>query len=112
MDDMPMGGHGGPELMIQQMAMKALQIAQILPYVVLPVGFLAFSYLMISIDRRREGSLSKEDTQVGLKLVLFGLALAGISVATDGVEGLLAYVLGGFKGGAGPIKVAPGGTTP
>jgi hypothetical protein len=106
MDDMPMGGRGGPELMIQQIAMKGLQLAQILPYIVLPVLFLVFSYAMITIDRRREGSTNKDDTQVGLKLVLFGLALAGISVASDGIEGLLGYVLGGFKGGAGPIKLA------
>ncbi|HTJ42165.1 MAG TPA: hypothetical protein VL463_08715 [Kofleriaceae bacterium] len=72
----------------------------------LAVGFVVFAYLVVTIDRRRDNSPSKEDTQVGVKLVLYGLTLAGIQIAAGGLDGLLGYVLGGFKGGAGPIKGA------
>ncbi len=95
MDDMPGMGRGMGELLQLLPSIEALSLAG---------GFVIFAYLVITLDRRRETSPSKDDTQVGIKLVLYGLALAGILIAATGVEGLLAYVLGGFKGGAGPIK--------
>jgi len=97
MDDMPGMGRGMGELLQLLPSIEALALAG---------GFVVFAYLVITLDRRRETSPSKDDTQVGIKLVLYGLALAGILIAATGVEGLLSYVLGGFKGGAGPIKGA------
>src|SRR5258706_15215584 len=66
--------------------------------------FVGASYFMITLDRGRANSTSKDDTQVGLKLVLFGLILAGIQVAAGGATGLLAFMLGGFKGGSPPAR--------
>lgn len=70
------------------------------------VLFVAAAYLIITLDRQRENSPSKDDTQVGIKLVLWGLTIAGIGLATSGLTGLLAHALGGFKGGGGPLKLA------
>jgi hypothetical protein len=72
----------------------------------LPAVFVGVGYLFLTIDRQRATSPSKDDTQAGLKLVLFTLLLAGIGIAAGGLQGLLGYALGGFKGGSGPIKVA------
>ena len=68
--------------------------------------FVGVAYFIITLDRQRANSLSKDDTQVGLKLVLFGLILAGISLAAQGVIGFLAFVFSGAKGGSGPIRAA------
>lgn len=68
--------------------------------------FVAAAYLIITLDRGRENSPSKDDTQVGIKLVLWGLTIAGIGLASGGLTGFLAHALGGFKGGGGPIKIA------
>src|SRR5262245_54228262 len=101
MDDF--GGGGGN--------MVALMIAQVLSKASIAVAFtgpsfVLFAYLAIVLDRRRENSPSKDDNQVGVKLAIFGLALTGLGLATMGVTSLLAYILGGFKGGAAPIKGA------
>ncbi len=98
MDDM--GGMG------RGMAGALEQWLPALQSLALTVPFVAFAYLIIVLDRRRDGSPSKDDTQVGIKLVLYALTLVGIQIAAGGVTELLAYVLGGFKGGAGPIKAA------
>lgn len=68
--------------------------------------FVAASYFLITLDRQRATSTSKDDTQVGIKLVLFGLMLAGVQIAAGGVDTLLSYLLGGAKGDSGPMKVA------
>jgi len=70
------------------------------------IGFVAAAYLFVTIDRHRADSPSKDDKQVGLKLVLFGLVLAGVHYAAGGVTGVLAYILGGAKGGSGPMRAA------
>ena len=67
-------------------------------------AFVVLGYLAIVLDRRRDGSPSQGDRQVGLKLVVFGLGLAGLAFAATGAFTLLAYVLSGFKGGTEPIK--------
>src|SRR5678810_768290 len=97
MDDMPRGGGLGmlPQLLMMLPMIEAMALA---------VGFIVFAYLVITLDRRRDSSPSKDDTQAGIKIVLYGLTLAGITIATAGVQELLGFVLGGFKGGAGPIK--------
>ena len=61
---------------------------------------------LLTLDRQRGNSVSKDDTQAGLKIVLFGIVLAGVVMAAGGAQSLLAYVFAGFKGGSGPIKVA------
>ena len=68
--------------------------------------FVGAAYFIITLDRQRATSPSKDDTQVGLKLVLYGLILAGISLAAQGAIGFLAYVFSGAKGGSGPIRMA------
>ena len=68
--------------------------------------FVAAAYFVATIDRTRASALSKDDTQLGIKLVLFGLMLSGIVVASMGTTDLLAFVLGGFKGGSGPVRHA------
>jgi hypothetical protein len=67
-------------------------------------AFVVLGYLAVLLDRRRDGSPSQGDRQVGLKLVVFGLGLAGLAFAATGAYILLAYVLSGFKGGTEPIK--------
>ncbi len=69
-------------------------------------GFVVFGYFMITLDRARASSPSKDDTQVGIKLVLHGLILMGVMMAVGGVTEIAAYVFSGFKGGSGPIKHA------
>jgi hypothetical protein len=70
------------------------------------IVFVGAGYFFISLDRQRATSPSKDDTQVGLKLVLYGLVLAGISIAAGGVTTLLSFIFGGFKGGSLPIRQA------
>jgi hypothetical protein len=72
----------------------------------LGIGYAFLALVIITIDRLRASGTSKDDTQVELKILLYGLVLTGVLMAAGGLEFLLAYVLGGFKGGATPIKVA------
>ena len=80
--------------------------AQAVISAVLPAVFVGFAYFVLTLDRQRANSPSKDDTQAGIKLVLFALMIAGVTMAAGGVEKLLAFVFSGFKGGAGPIKQA------
>jgi hypothetical protein len=73
---------------------------------VLAVGFVAAAYFFASLDRGRENSPVKDDTQLGLKLVLFGIAIAGVQLIAGGTHELLAFMLSGFKGGSVPIRQA------
>jgi hypothetical protein len=70
------------------------------------IVFVGAGYFFMALDRQRATSPSKDDTQVGLKLVLYGLILAGISMAAGGVTSLLGFIFGGFKGGSLPIRQA------
>jgi hypothetical protein len=70
------------------------------------IAFVAGAYFFIQWDRNRTGSANKDDTQVGLKLVLFGIILASIVLLAGGLEHLLGFVLGGFKGGSMPVRAA------
>jgi hypothetical protein len=99
--EMMRGGDG----MEGQMMAAAQQLMSFLP--VLPTaGFLLAGYTFITIDRRREGSLSKDDKQAGLKLVLFALMLVSLMGAAGGVETLLHYILSGAKTGSGALKMS------
>ncbi|HWO17883.1 MAG TPA: hypothetical protein VNO30_03880 [Kofleriaceae bacterium] len=72
----------------------------------LPALYVAAAYFFLTLDRQRANSPSKDDTQAGIKIVLFGLLIAGVVMASGGVTGLLGYVLSGFKGGSSGIKLA------
>ena len=63
------------------------------------VAFVLIAYFAVLFDRRREGSPSRDDTQVGIKLVLWGLLVGAVGLAAFGATELLSFVLGGFKGG-------------
>ena len=70
------------------------------------IVFVGASYFILTLDRARANSPSKDDTQAGIKVVLYGLILAGIVTAIAGLDGLVGYMLAGFKGGSGPVKFA------
>ena len=70
------------------------------------VVFVGVAYIIITIDRMRATSPSKDDTQVGLKLVLFGLILAGVQLVAAGATSFLSSAFGGFKGGSMPVRAA------
>src|ERR1041384_7875779 len=70
------------------------------------VGYAFFALFVITIDRFRATSASKDDTQVELKVALYGLALMGLVLAPDGVTTLIAAITSGFKGGGDAIKLA------
>jgi len=53
----------------------------------LPVMYVGGGYFILTLDRQRANSISKDDTQAGLKLVLFGLMIAGVTLAAGGPHG-------------------------
>jgi len=61
--------------------------------------FVVVSYVVITLDRRREGSPNRDDTQVGIKLVIFALMITAVLTAAHAAQLLLGFILGGFKGG-------------
>ena len=65
---------------------------------------LTLGYFYIFWDKRKDSSDSKDDGQVGLKVVLYTLLLVSLGVAAGGLEGILGWLLSGAKGGAGFIK--------
>ncbi len=69
--------------------------AAIAPLLIAP-AFVALGYFFILLDRR-EDRPSKDDKQVGSKLVLWAFILAGIAMILGGVDTLITFVLGGFK---------------
>lgn len=79
------------------------QLAAMAPMLIVP-AFVALGYLFILLDRR-EDRPSKDDKQVGSKLVLWSFILAGIAMVLGGADSLIAFVLGGFKGGFSLIKI-------
>jgi hypothetical protein len=68
--------------------------------------FVFLGYWFVCFWDRREDRPSKGDTQLGSKLVLWSLILAAATMMVLGGLGLLSYILGGFKGGSGPVKSA------
>ena len=96
-------GHGAAAAKMAAAMMGAEQAKEALA---LGLAFAFLALVIVTIDRLRANGTSKDDTQVELKILVYGLALVGVLLAASGVEALLAYVLGGFKGGAGPIKAA------
>ncbi len=84
---------------IFQIVMQAIPIA-------IAVLFVGASYFIITLDRTRANSPSKDDTQVGIKLVIWAFIIAGVGLAAAGVDGILSFALGGFKGGSMGIRAA------
>jgi hypothetical protein len=70
------------------------------------IGYAFFALVVITLDRFRANSTSKDDTQVELKILLYALALMGLFLASDGVGGVVGSITSGFKGGGDPIKLA------
>jgi hypothetical protein len=68
--------------------------------------FVAGGYFVVTIDRTRANSPSKDDTQVGIKLVIWGMIILGLGLASTGVVMLVAMMLSGFKGLVDTIKIA------
>jgi hypothetical protein len=87
------------ERAILQMVMQLIPIA-------IAVVFIGASYFIITLDRQRANSPSKDDTQVGIKLVIWAFIIAGVGLAAAGVDSLLSFALGGFKGGSMMIRAA------
>ncbi len=86
---------------IFQLVIQAIPIA-------IAVVFIGASYFIITLDRTRANSPSKDDTQVGIKLVIWAFIIAGVGLAAGGVDMILSFALGGFKGGSMMIRAALG----
>lgn len=63
---------------------------------ILTLMFVGIGYVAIFIDRMRAASPNRDDGQVGLKLVVYGLAMTGLALVALGVVRLLSTILGGF----------------
>ena len=59
--------------------------------------FIVLGYFAVVIDRRRDNSSSRDDHNVGVKLVLFALVIAGVLILVGGLQQLFAWAFGGFK---------------
>src|SRR5687768_11846851 len=70
------------------------------------IGYAFLALIVITLDRFHANSASKDDTQVELKILLFGLALMSLAIASDGVTGLVEAIASGFKSGAEGVKAA------
>jgi len=70
---------------------------------------LLLGYFFIRWDCRQADSPNRDDAQVGLKLVLFGLMVVALGVASGGGETLLHYLLSGAKTGTPNLKAGIAG---
>lgn len=94
---------------LARLAPEAVQtIKVVLPFLTAAAtaGFLVVAYWFIQQDKNRPNSVTKDDTQTGIKLVLYALAMTGIALAVSGGVTFLGYALGGFKGGSDKLKAA------
>ncbi len=81
-------------------ALEALGAFMFVPF------FVIFGYWFLCFWDRRDDRPSKDDKQLGTKLVLWGFIIGGVTMVLMGAFGLIAFILGGFKGGFGVIKGA------
>jgi len=80
-------------------------VMQLIP-IAIAVIYIGASYFIITLDRTRANSPSKDDTQVGIKLVIWAFIIAGVGLTAAGVDSILSFALGGFKGGSLAIRAA------
>ena len=72
-------------------------------------AFVILGYWFLTFWDRREDRASKDDKQLGTKLVLWGFILGGVVGVLGGADQLITFVFSGFKGGFGAIKGALSG---
>jgi len=72
-------------------------------------SFVIFGYWFLVFFDRREDRASKDDKQLGTKLVLWGFILGGVIGVLGGADQLVSFVFSGFKGGFPAIKGALAG---
>lgn len=61
------------------------------------IGFALVALFLITLDRLRSTSPSKDDTQLELKILLYAFIIFGVSHAAEGITELLALITGLFK---------------
>jgi hypothetical protein len=66
--------------------------------------FVIFGYLYLTFWDRRDDRVANRDRQLGSKLILWGFLIAAVSGLLVGANGLVSYVLSGFKGEASAVK--------
>jgi hypothetical protein len=71
--------------------------------------FVILGYWFLVFWDRRDDRPSKDDKQLGTKLVLWGFILGGVFGVLMGANQLVTFVFSGFKGGFGAIKGALSG---
>lgn len=74
--------------------------------VTLAPAFLVLAYFFIVWDSRQPDSPNKDDTQIGLKLVLYVFVLVAVGLLMVGATLLLHYMLSGFKIDTEYVKLA------
>ena len=74
--------------------------------VTLAPAFLVLAYFFIVWDSRQPDSPNKDDTQIGLKLVLYVFVLVAVGLLMVGATMLLHYLLSGAKVDSSFVKVA------
>ena len=84
-------------------AMESLGALVFIPF------FVIFGYWFAAFWDRRENRPSKDDKQLGTKLVIWGFIVAGATMVLISAFGLIWFVFGGFKGGFSQIKGALAG---
>ncbi len=83
--------------------LEALGAAAANPAMFITPVFVALGYFFILLDRRDDRP-SKDDKQIGSKLVLWSFILAGIVGVLTGIDSIIVFILGGFKGGFARVK--------
>jgi hypothetical protein len=77
------------------------------PFTFAAFGLVLFGYFYIFWDRRNQESANKGDGQIGLKLVLYALALFGLGMAAGAVADILGWAMAGAKSAVGMKTSAP-----
>ena len=86
-------------------AMMAM-VPTIASIAIVPIFVFTFYFIVIFWDRR-ENRPSKDDAQLGTKLVLWGFILGGVTGVLFGADQLITFVFSGLKGGFGASSSLP-----
>lgn len=65
------------------------------------LGVLVLGYFYLFWDRRKDDSPNKDDGQIGLKLVLYVIAIAGVGIAAGALSQILGWAVAGGKNAFG-----------